>query len=171
MSLRSATIFATFVFLIFAVPAQACNDILSGVVEQQARSALEGQKVCKGLNKTFPIYAHIPFVGKRLIKKVNVGIDKTKKVQLRRFEYCVNDANTQIRGRLRIRCATSRNAVVRTHIQEDFDFNVIINSSSCKIERFRAKPRGEIGRLIVRAGRLEKPAKKAAQKVLNKICG
>ena len=149
----------------------ACSDMLNTLIYNAVRPVIESSQLCSELKKDFPIYINIPFVGERLLKRVTVGIDKTDQVKLSQFQYCVNGTTSTLKANIFVRCKTSDEAVIRTHIQEDFVMEATIDNATCKITEFHSSPRGDIGILIARNTGFLGEARKAMQDNLNILCG
>jgi hypothetical protein len=139
----------------------ACSSALNSVVYNTVKPVIESQKVCDGLKRSQKI----------LFEEVTVGIDKTKKVQIMKFEYCAGLATSFLMAQISVTCETSSKAVFQASVSEDISLNAVIDNLSCKITSFDASPHGEIGKLIANNIGFKSDVKKSLQDNLNTLCG
>lgn len=141
--------------------ALACSSALNSVVYNTVKPVIESQQVCDGLKISKKI----------LFNKVTVGIDKTEKVRLKKFDYCAGSTTSSLKAQISVTCKTSGSAVFPASVSEDISLNAQIDNQSCKITNFDASPHGEIGKLIANNSGFKKDVKNSLQKNLNTLCG
>lgn len=128
--------------------AKSCDPFTSDIMERLVRPVIEAAPACEGAPH----------------------LNKTKQVRLKRFEYCLENGVARVEGRIFVRCATSSKALFPSSAEEDIDFLIGADEKTCALKEFTAQPRGEVGRLIAKAARLEEAAKTAAKNALEAYC-
>ncbi|MUT27349.1 MULTISPECIES: hypothetical protein [Mesorhizobium] len=156
--------------LAFSTPTQACSSLLNDAITAVVRPLIEASEPCRelGFSVGGGCAVQNPFGG-CIVRAPSFGIDKSR-VELRDFSYCVGDGQSEVRARVNVRCSTSPEAVIQTHIEEDITLTAVIDDATCALRDFHVEPSGEIGKWIAKAagatGRLRGPI----QSNLDSIC-
>ena len=138
-----------------ALGKENCDTVLSRVAKAAAEKAINENRetACSG------------------IKKGPLGIDKTKALELKGFQLCEKDAVVTAHIEVRIECATSDNAVIRTSVSDKLSAKASADLDSCTVsEDTQIRANGDFTRFGLNLSNANQKFKEAVKKEIQPYC-
>jgi hypothetical protein len=131
-----------------------CNTALTRIANRAVEKAIADHRnnACAGL-KSGPI-----------------GIDKTEALELRNFRLCETGSIVAASITVRVRCATSDQAVIRASVEDDLTATASANLDTCQVLNAKLSAAVFIAKTGLQVADLDKKLGEAAQKEIAPYC-
>jgi hypothetical protein len=131
-----------------------CDTALSRISKVAAQTAIKDHQdnACDGL------------------KQGGIGVDKTKKLELRRLEVCEDGPVVSARVTVDVKCGTSDAAIVKINIEETVTASVSANLDTCMVANANVEAKGFVAQLGISVADLNSKLKAATEKEIKPYC-
>lgn len=104
------------------------------------------------------------------LKQGAIGVDKTKKLELREFEVCEDGPVVTAQVTVDIKCGTSDAAVLPINVEDSVTASVSANLDTCVVENANVEAKGAIAQLGISLADLNSKLKEATEKEIKPYC-
>lgn len=103
-------------------------------------------------------------------KRGALAIDKTKALELKKFELCENGAVVTARIDVRVECATSDAALIRTSATDTLSAQASANLETCTVSDTRVSASGFLANVGLDWANADRKLKEAAEREIKPYC-